>query len=188
MSIRSAAPLALLLSLLLPGAAAAATATPATEAPAEPLAGQRLEQAELSASVVLPEDWTIESSYGDSHGQSADGLAWCALNGSRPDEPVEDPDALLERVAEIYPALPDGGPLPVIDRADLQLPAGRSIRLIVDLGPTTAEDPEDQARFTTTYLLTDPHRMLIFSCWSEERADDDWLAVAETIELAPVDR
>ncbi len=155
--------------------------------PADASMGPRFEDPELSASVTYPQGWIIEQPFGESHGKSPDGLAWCALNGSRLDEPVEDPDALLEQVAEIYPALPDDGPLPVISKADPELPAGRSIRLIVDLGPTTPRSPEDHTRFTTTYLLTDAHRIVILGCWSDERADDDWLAVAETIELAPVD-
>ena len=176
---RQAMVLSVGLLLLLTGVAVGASPAPGDEP-----TGPRFEHPELDTSVTFPPGWTVEPLYGETHGLAPDGLATCALHGSRMDEPVDDPDALLERVAEMYPVFPDDGPLPVIDIADLQLPAGRSIRLVMDAGPTTDASPDDGGRFSAVYLLVDAERMLFFGCWSEERQDDDWLAVAQTIEIA----
>jgi hypothetical protein len=148
------------------------------------LAGQRLEVADVGVAVTVPPDWIVLSPHGETYAVSPTG-ADCRLTGSRLDEPVDDPDAFIERVAAMYPNFADGGPLPVVDEDVVMLPAARSIRLVVDLSLKPDEAQVDEGRFITTYLLTIGRVLAFFACWANERPEDDWLAIAETFEFLP---
>ena len=151
-----------------------------------PLAGQRMAVPAMGVAVTVPDDWTIRSPNGESHAVSPSGVI-CRPTGSRLDEPVADPDALIDEVAAMYPFFPDGGPLPVVDEEVVMLPAARSVRLVVDLSLHPDEAQLEEGRFVTTYILSVGQGLAFFGCWANERPEDVWLALAETLEFLPAE-
>lgn len=167
------------------GAAQADEPSPAaTDDTSAQSTGQRVEAHDLGLAVTVPADWTVEDVYGEAHLVAPDG-AICLVTGSRLDEPAPDPDALVDRVAAMWPHFPDGGPLPVVDEAEVMLPAGRSIRLVVDLALHPDPDEMQEGRFMTTYVLSNGAVLAFFSCWGDVRPADDRLTVARSFEFVP---
>ena len=151
------------------------------------IAGPRSMDSESRVAVDLPADWTIEASFGETYAISPDDSAHCRPASTQIDKPVDDPDALLDELAAIYPVFFDDGPLPIVDTTELVLPAGRSIRYVSDFALQPDRIPQDERRYATMYLLTDGHSLVFFGCWSDYRPADDWLSIAETIEFLPVE-
>ena len=166
--------------------AVSASSTTATEEPVlDPVpSGDRVELPEMGIAVTFPGGWTREMRFG---GQTSfsDGDSYCLPVGVTIDEPVADPDATLDRAAEIFPVFSDDGPLPVIDTTEVTLPAGRAVRFVSDLSLDPVEMAEPGARYSTTYLMTNGRVLVFFGCWSDERPADDWEAIAATIEYLP---
>jgi hypothetical protein len=103
---------------------------------------------------------------------SAGGRPWCDL--------VWYPSHPLPMAAHVerYEALmrPTGvGVERSIEVEPLSLPAGTAYRFVIYNGPT-----DD---YTTTYLLGGDDQRYLLQCVDDERAADDWLAVAESLEL-----
>jgi len=136
---------------------------------------------------TYPEGWVVETIFGQSYVVSPDRSARCLTTVEWFPEPVDDPAAFLDELAAIYPVFSDDGPLPVIETSEIELPAGRAIRFIIDftLDPEFDESDSESARYDTTYILADGLRFLFFGCSAPERSDDDWLSIAETIEFLP---
>ena len=145
--------------------------------------GQRIVLRDDGLVVTFPADWVVESEAGQVHAQAPDGHVTCVPTGTRFDEPVDDPAALLREIAAIYPSFSDDGPLPVVDASEFALPAGPAIRFIVDrdLAPELAGAAGD--RYETAYFVTDGAMLIFLGCWASERPADDWLGIAESIEF-----
>jgi hypothetical protein len=138
--------------------------------------------------VTFPEGWLVETRYGQLQAVSADGSAWCYPSGERVPEPVDDPEALLDRFAAIFPVFSDDGvPMPVIETSEIELPAGRTVRFIADYALDDGLVEGYDARYDTTYILTDGRILFFLGCLAPERPDDDWLSIAETIEFLPAE-
>jgi hypothetical protein len=135
--------------------------------------------------VTFPEGWLVETRGGESQAVSADGSALCQPNAERSDEPIDDPAAFLDKVAAMVPNFSDGEPMPVIETSEIELPAGRAVRFIADYALDDDLVEGYDARYATTYILTDSHTLLFLGCWAPERPDDDWLSIAESIEFLP---
>jgi hypothetical protein len=147
----------------------------------------RAEIGGVGFAVTFPEGWLVETRGGESQAVSADGSALCQPNSSSIDEPVDDPEAVLDKVAAIFPVFSDDGPMPVIETSEIELPAGRAVRFIADYALDDDLVEGYDARYGTTYILTDGRVLLFLGCWAPERPSDDWLSIAETIEFLPAE-
>lgn len=145
----------------------------------------RAEISGVGFAVTFPEGWLVETRGGELQAVSADGSALCQPNSSSIDVPVDDPEAVLDKLAAIFPVFSDDGPMPVIETTEIELPAGRAVRFIADYALDDGLVEGYDARYGTTYLMTDGRVLLFFACWAPERPDDDWLTIAETIEFLP---
>ena len=146
---------------------------------------QRAEIGGVGFAVTFPEGWLVETRGGESQAVSAHGSARCQPNGHPLPETVDDPVAALDKVAAIFPVFSDDGPMPVIETSEIESPAGRAVRFIADYALDDDLVEGYDARYGTTYILTDGRVLLFLGCWAPERPADDWLSIAETIEFLP---
>ena len=150
--------------------------------------GNRVEVPEMGYAATFPEGWVVESQpSGQAHVVSPDGDTACLPTGELLDGPIDDPAAVLDHVAAIFPNFSDDGPAPIIETSEIELPAGRAIRFVLDQALIPDSVEEGYARFTTYYILINDFGLLFFLCWDPERPDDDWLSIAETIEFLPAE-
>ncbi len=149
--------------------------------------GKRVEEPEMGFAATFPEGWVVETTFGEARVVSPDGSTVCLPTGHRVDEPIDDPAAALDQIAAMFPVFADDGPMPIIDTSEFELPAGRAIRFIADYALDDGLVEGYDARYATTYILTDGRVLLFLGCWAPERPDDDWLSIAETIEFLPAE-
>lgn len=145
--------------------------------------GKRVEVPEMGFAATFPEGWVVETIFGEARVVSPDGSTVCLPAGHRADEPIADPVAFLDQIAAMFPGFADSGPMPIVDTAEVALPAGRAIRFIADYALDDGLAEGYDARYATTYILTDGRVLLFLSCWAPERPDDDWRFIADTIEF-----
>ena len=142
----------------------------------------------MGYAATFPEGWVVESQpSGEARVVSPDGNTACLPTGELADGPIDDPAAVLDRVAAIFPNFSDDGPAPVIETSEIELPAGRAIRFVLDQALVPNPVEEGYARYNTYYILVNDFGLLFFLCWGPERPDDDWLSIAETIEFLPAE-
>ena len=181
-------PIGVVLAVCLLGLSAGPAVVAQSPSPDSVGVGKRVEVPEMGFAATFPEGWIVESQpSGEAHVVSPDGSTECLPTGERVDEPIDDPAAALDQVAVIFPNFSDDGPAPIIETSEIELPAGRAIRFVLDqaLIPNSVE--EGYARYTTYYILINDFGLLFFLCWDPERPDDDWLSIAETIEFLPAE-
>jgi len=163
-------PLAIVASLAV--AAQSPSASPSTP-------DRRVEVPKAGYAVTVPEGWTFE----DSYLVSPDGRARCQPLASRVEEAVDDPSPMLERSAAFYAEYFE----PVlIETSDIELPAGPAVQFVLD-GTLQPGFMAGEARYGAIYLLVDGHTFLSLFCGAPERPEDDWLAIAETLEFLPME-
>lgn len=138
-------------------------------------------------SVTFLEGWVVETTFGEARAVSPDGSTGCLPTGHLLPETVDDPVAALDKVAAIFPVFSDDGPMPVIETSEIELPAGRAVRFIADYALDDDLVEGYDARYGTTYILTDGRVLLFLGCWAPERPADDWLSIAKTIEFLPAE-
>ena len=148
---------------------------------------QRAEIGGVGFAVTFPEGWLVETTFGEARAVSPDGSTVCLPTGNPLPETVDDPVAALDKVAAIFPVFSDDGPMPVIETSEIELPAGRAIRFIADYALDDDLVEGYDARYGTTYILTDGRVLLFLGCWAPERPADDWLSIAEGIEFLPAE-
>ena len=155
-------------------------------------APQRMEIAEARVSIVLPSAWTgyVEMRerqdfglYDEGHADapvpfwnviyaSGDTEAWCDLVWY-PEHPLSLDDHAARYAALMTPTHSDVERR--IDVAPVTLPAGEAVRFVIYNEPT-----DDQ---TTTYLVGVADARYLLQCVDTERAADDWLSVASSLEV-----
>jgi hypothetical protein len=176
-----------LLAACVTGAGAGAAVLAQSPSPSPDVVPLRVVMPDEGFAATFPGGWVVEVIGGESFVVSPDRVARCSTTGEWFNEPTDDPAAVLEKVAAIYPVFSDGDPLPVVETSWHELPAGRAVRFTMDYGldALPGESDEGFGRYHTTYIIADSLRLIFFGCWSPERPDDDWLSIAETIELLP---
>jgi hypothetical protein len=155
----------------------------------------RVEVPEAGVSIAFPVDWSVDVEMREREDwgfvesdedeplvfwnvvyASAAGWPWCDLTWY-PQHPMS-----LEEHALLYEELMTPTYADVerpIEMTPVSLPAGEAYRFVIYNEPT--------ADHTTTYLLEGDGGRYLLRCSSEERADDDWLGVAQSLELLVVE-
>ncbi len=167
----------------------------AADATAEPLPGsQSVEVPEAGLALSFPPDWSIdiEMRQREDWGLFDEGFAeepvvfWNVVYASDAGSPwcevvwyPAHPLSLADHAAR-YEALMTPTHSDVerpIEVASLTLPAGEAYRLVIYNAPS-----DDH---TTVYLVDADEARYMLECVGVERAEDDWLALAETLHLQP---
>lgn len=153
---------------------------------------QRVEVAEAGVAVAFPpawdawvemrerEDWGL---YDEGLAQepvvfwnviyaSVDGRPWCDL-AWYPSHPLSMADHVERYEASMTPTSVDVERS--IELEQVSLPTGAAYRFVI------YNEPTDD--YTTTYLLGGDTARYLLQCVDDARAADDWLAVAESLEL-----
>lgn len=153
---------------------------------------QRIEVAEAGVAMTFPASWAVDVemreredwglydeglaedpvTYWSVVYASHDGRPWCDLTWY-PSHPLALPAQAARYEASMTPTLVEvERPIEV---ETVSLAGGESYRFVI------YNEPTDD--FTTTYLLGADDARYVLRCVGDERAEDDWLAVAETLEV-----
>ena len=161
----------------------------------EPAAAARTEVPEAAVALAFPADWAvdIEMRPGEDWGlseryddaaplrfwnvlyASPGGRPWCDVTWY-PEHPMTLAEQAIEYELLMTPTLSEVER--TIEVMPTQLPAGDAFRFVIYNGPT-----DD---FGTVYLLESEVGRYFLQCVSDERADDDWLSIASSIEWLAV--
>lgn len=154
---------------------------------------QRVEVPEAGLAMAFPGDWSvsIEMRPSEDFGltddpdappvafwkvlyASAGGRPWCDVTWY-PEHPLPlaEHALLLERLMT-----PSTGVERTIETSLVEVPAGESYRLDIHNAPTES--------FSSTYLLGPGSSRYILECMADAPDEDDWLSVAQTVELVEV--
>ena len=157
----------------------------------EPAAAVRVEVPEAAVALSFPADWDIdvEMRQGEDWGlseryvdaaplrfwnvlyASPGGRPWCDVSWY-PEHPMTLAEHAVEYELLMTPTLSEVER--TIEVLPTELPAGEAFRFVIYNGPT-----DD---FGTVYLLESRAGRYFLQCVSDERADDDWLSIASTLE------
>jgi hypothetical protein len=129
------------------------------------------------------EDWGLSERYDDAAPlrfwnvlyASPGGRPWCDVTWY-PEHPMTLAEQAIEYELLMTPTLSEVER--TIEVTPTQLPAGEAFRFVIYNGPT-----DD---FGTVYLLESEVGRYFLQCVSDERADDDWLSIASSIEWLAV--
>jgi len=161
------------------------------EALDEDAVGQRVEVSEAGVAITFPADWSVDiemrqrEDFGlidDPDGEpvvfwqvlyaSAGGRPWCDVTWY-----PEHPMALADHALLFEELMTPGSDVErTIEVSGVALPVGEAYRFDIHNGPS-----DD---FSTTYLVGSSSSRYILECMADTRDEDDWLQVAETMELA----
>ena len=150
----------------------------------DPAYAQRVEVPEAGIAVSYPPDWdvSVEMEYGQSQPGDPYTGRWYVVRGSHEDDSCSVYWELYPGASTAELAAEDDGEWVTAiggELVEVELPIGAAAYLV---RPSITGDD-----YTTSYEIDADGMRWELVCFSEERAADDWLGIAETLEWLPAE-